>query len=238
MRKCARCGKSFDITAPLAAGSGGGRCTYHWGRTVVTKNSGDTLRVFSCCQGEMGKLGCTESVHVFREERVEYLHAVEAFVETPTSGLVRSPGKRALEIVALDCEMCYTSLGMEVCRVTVIDQWKRKIIDELVKPKGIVRDLNTRYSGIKSLEGAKKSLADIRSALCEVIDDQTILVGHGLENDLKALRLVHYLIVDTSELFRKHEADRKPSLKKLADSILARSIQQGGSEGHDSLEDA
>lgn len=41
-------------------------------------------------------------------------------------------------------------------------------------------------------------LKDVRDKLGEILDQETILVGHGLENDLKALRLVHLSVIDTA----------------------------------------
>ena len=62
------------------------------------------------------------------------------------------------------------------------------------------------------------------------------LVGHGLENDFRALMLVHALVVDTSNLFPHFFGlPYRRSLKSLAKSYLKRDIQTGT---HDSLEDA
>ena len=70
------------------------------------------------------------------------------------------------------------------------------------------------------------------------INDRSIffLVGHGLENDFRALMLVHALVVDTSNLFPHFFGlPYRRSLKSLAKSYLKRDIQTGT---HDSLEDA
>ena len=64
----------------------------------------------------------------------------------------------------------------------------------------------------------------------------TISVGHGLENDFRALNLVHSLVVDTSTLYPHFFGlPYRRSLKSLAKSYLKRDIQTGT---HDSLEDA
>ena len=61
-------------------------------------------------------------------------------------------------------------------------------------------------------------------------------VGHGLENDFRALNLVHSLVVDTSTLYPHFFGlPYRRSLKSLAKSYLKRDIQTGT---HDSLEDA
>lgn len=51
----------------------------------------------------------------------------------------------------------------------------------------------TQWSGITEelLRPVTKTLADAQSALLGIVDSDTILVGHSLENDLRALRLAH-----------------------------------------------
>lgn len=67
------------------------------------------------------------------------------------------------------------------------------------------------------------------------INENTILVGHHLANDLKALRLIHKKIVDTAVLFKVN--DKFPSLKKLAAEHLKKVIH-ADVNGHDPIEDA
>jgi RNA exonuclease 1 len=116
---------------------------------------------------------------------VDKLHAGLPFVKVPPSSSSLPPET----ILALDCEMGYTTLGMELIRLTVINANHEKILDELVLPSHMVIDLNTRYSGITTLAGVKHNLVSIRQALFDLMDPTTILLGHGLENDLKALRV-------------------------------------------------
>jgi hypothetical protein len=71
----------------------------------------------------------------------------------------------------------------------MLDSRGRVILDELCKPKYRVVDLNTRWSGISSLEEAKHDLDSIRVEMNRHVSTNTIIVGHGLENDLKALRV-------------------------------------------------
>jgi RNA exonuclease 1 len=69
---------------------------------------------------------------------------------------------------------------MELVRISAIDEFNDTIIDELVLPQHMVVDLNSRYSGIQTLRGAKYNLQDIQLMLSKFMDENTILAGHGL----------------------------------------------------------
>ena len=98
------------------------------------------------------------------------------------------------------------------------------------------------YSGItpKALEGVTTSLSDIQTKVLELFRPRTILVGHSLDSDLKALKITHPFIIDTSIAFpHPRGPPLKSSLKWLVQKYLSREIQQGtGTSGHDSIEDA
>ena len=44
-------------------------------------------------------------------------------------------------------------------------------------------------------------LAAIRKSLDAYINENTIIIGHALENDLKTLRMIHHRCVDTVVMF-------------------------------------
>ena len=61
------------------------------------------------------------------------------------------------------------------------------------------------------------------------INADTILVGHGLENDLRALNLIHSTILDTAVVFpHYHGLPFRRSLRSLVSSYLKRDIQVTG----------
>lgn len=167
--------------------------------------------------------------------------SVIPFVFTPTPLADSEP----LFAAGIDCEMGYTSFGVELIRVTVVD-WDsgKTVLDRTVFPYGEVIDLNTRFSGVKSLddgvtsEGVKYptiSFKKARELLFKLISSDTVLIGHGLENDLNALRLLHLNVVDTAIRYPTLNEKKKHSLKSLAHTYLGRTIQTGE---HDSAEDA
>ncbi|VDN54134.1 unnamed protein product [Dracunculus medinensis] len=124
-------------------------------------------------------------------------------------------------------------------------------MDILVKPDSPVIDYNSRFSGLTKdlVDEAKYDLKKARERFLEFVNSETILIGHSLESDLKALRIVHQKIVDTSDVF-PHERGLpyKKSLKNIFNDIFHSNIQENGkirnsagnilADGHDSKEDA
>ncbi|RTE73628.1 hypothetical protein BHE90_011920 [Fusarium euwallaceae] len=81
-----------------------------------------------------------------------------------------------------------------------------------------------------------------RDLLFSLISPKTPLIGHGLENDLNAVRIVHPTIIDTVLLYpHRVGLPYRYGLKMLMDVHLNRKIQQETGPkmlGHDSAEDA
>ena len=159
---------------------------------------------------------------MFSEKVPEELHRRHPFSSSsepaPTLG-----EDVVLEVAALDCEMIYTTGGLQLARVSLVDGEGKQVFDEFVRmPEGVkVIDYITRlvfylslyfslslifpnrWSGItpELLQSAVLDLTGIRQALRSFIGSKTILIGHALDNDLKSLRMVHHRVVDTSVLF-------------------------------------
>lgn len=58
---------------------------------------------------------------------------------------------------------------------------------------------------------------------------KTILIGHSLDSDMKALKLIHDVYVDTSVLYpHKMGPPKKRALKTLCIENLKRIIQENG----------
>lgn len=185
---------------------------------------------------------------------------------SPASASSGRPPRNVRPAVALDCEMGVSVYGEpELVRLSLVDYFSGEIlIDSLVYPRVRLLHLNTRYSGVSRgmLEKARQRRQCIlggrdaaRERVWRYVGQGTIVVVHGGQSDLLALRWIHGRLIDTfviegrrraieleqtekagmTEKSDKAEGGR--SLKQLADRILGVQIQRGG-RGHDSVEDA
>ncbi|XP_073245995.1 uncharacterized protein [Porites lutea] len=135
---------------------------------------------------------------------------------------------------------CETAEGLEFTRISVIDESFNVIYDTLVKPTRPIIDYKTKFSGItkKTLENVTTSLDDVQKCLIDLLPHDTILIRHSLENDLRALKLHHRRVIDTSVLYDSSSGPLfKSSLKCLTKQFLNKKIQNG-LDGHCSIGDA
>lgn len=103
----------------------------------------------------------------------------------------------------------------------------------------------SRFSGVTASQLSSPDLPTLstlrKSHLSTLVGPSTILIGHGLENDLRALRLLHPTVIDTALLFpHPRGPPLRQGLKALSERYLQRSIQLGSGTdvGHSSAEDA
>lgn len=228
-RKCSRCGTQFmtDYNS---------KCDYYPGRLVCRQG---TKKKFYCCEGKARARGCqTHRFHVTKDN----FDSLAGFVSTiSASNLVQAAAGDVHTILAVDCEMCYTTGGFELTRVSLVDADSHVVLDEFVKPRYKVTDYITKYSGVTEshLQHVTTTLKDTQKLILTLINKDTVLIGHSLENDLIALKMIHGNVVDTSVVFPH---DTNPSLKRglrsLANDFLQKSIQTEGSTGHSPIEDA
>ncbi|CAG8703860.1 882_t:CDS:10 [Dentiscutata erythropus] len=134
--------------------------------------------------------------------------------------------KIELKILAIDCEMCITADGPALTRVSIVDEKLKAVYDSF---SGITEEI---------LRDVTITIKDVQTQISELVDKHTVLVGHSLECDLKALQFAHPFIIDTSILYSDPRNPYKPKLKNLAKMWLNRNIQSQGPRGHDSIEDA
>ncbi|OAD56480.1 RNA exonuclease 1 like protein [Eufriesea mexicana] len=228
-RVCSRCGQTYMIDRQGFALQPQ-NCIYHWGRKFTIKGEGK----YSCCQQYGSATGCCDAkTHVWDYTDYENLRG---YVKTlPKDTPIEEQG-----VYALDCEMCYTTQGLELTRITVIDEDCSVVYETLVNPQNPIIDYNTRFSGIteEDMKDVTTTLLDVQATLLTMFSEKTILVGHSLESDFKALKLLHDTVVDTSVMFpHKNGYPQKRALKNLCSEYLRKLIQNDVG-GHDSKEDA
>ncbi|KLT45408.1 ribonuclease H-like protein [Cutaneotrichosporon oleaginosum] len=236
---CDRCKKDFDPNVEYELGD----CTFHYGRPRPERREGRRVWLYSCCGKERGAPGCEDGIHVFSfKEDDAKLAALEPYRTTQqvhSQNDILASG--AFEIVGMDCEMIYTTGGSSLARVTIVDEDGATVFDELVRQRHRVLDCNTRFSGVvkEDLERAAMDLEAVRKAVCSFVGPKTIVVGHGLENDLRALRLLHDRVIDTAILY-PHPNGRpyRRALRDLVKEHLGYFIQENSVGGHSSAEDA
>ncbi|XP_055463710.1 RNA exonuclease 1 homolog [Psammomys obesus] len=232
-RICCRCGAEYLV-------SSSGRCVrseecyYHWGRLRRNRVAGGWETQYMCCSAAVGSVGCQVAKQHVQDGRKENL---EGFVRTFQKEL---PEDAHAGVFALDCEMSYTTYGLELTRVTVVDTDMQVVYDTFVKPDNEVVDYNTRFSGVTEADLVDTSitLRDVQAVLLSMFSADTILIGHSLESDLLALKVIHSTVVDTSVLFpHRLGLPYKRSLRNLMADYL-RQIIQDNVDGHSSSEDA
>jgi RNA exonuclease 4 len=164
--------------------------------------------------------------------------------------------------VAMDCEMVGTVTGESVAARVVLIDWKgRPVMDTFLKPTSAVADYRTFVSGITEDDLVDApTFEEAVEKVQETLHDK-ILVGHGVDNDLRALGITHPWLmtrdtayyqpfmrlletstVHNAALSQNTDANNTPvwgprKLKDLAKEKLQRDIQVAG-KAHCPVEDA
>ena len=174
------------------------------------------------------------------------------------------PGRWCVEknvkprMVAIDCEMCETTTDNKaLCAVSAVDEDGNRLFDALVKPSDAIVDYRHEITGYTEADfkDVTLTLDEAREKIVRLLegrqldDDEKeeekdkgvhgcILVGHSLSHDLRALRLDHRPVIDTSLLFSFKELPRAtPALADLCKMILGYEMREKGS-AHDAFADA
>lgn len=158
----------------------------------------------------------------------------------------------AQRCVALDCEMVGvgpTGSISVLARVSVVDWYGREIYDAFVHVEEKVTDYRTHISGVteQDVKGSKAlNFGLVRKQVKQLLKNK-IIVGHALENDLRALKIEQdfpwYNIRDSATQYQPYMRQdqfgqmRPRRLRDLAWYNLGIVIQEEG-KPHDSLEDA
>merc|ERR1711997_803412 len=237
-RNCARCNKLFYVFRDTGECVNLEECLYHWGKARSS-------RKYSCC-GRRSKSGCeVASSHVWRGILYEISGQhkdLDGFAKTRVPRNRAQPSDGNYGVYGIDGEMLFTTHGLQLCKVTVVGIDGRLVYETIIRPDDTIIDYNTRFSGVTARDlkrGSVKSLKDVQNDLLGFINANTILIGHGLENDLRALKLVHMTVIDTSLVFPHYYGmPFRRSLKSIVQSYLKREIQAETACGHDSYEDA
>lgn len=275
---CDRCSGRFQVFPDRNEEgflTSAGTCTFHLLRKVfpqrskTDKETGEKEPFYPCCNEPMGTRGCTtRDEHVFKTTSPARLASIMPFITTPENTLPAKDGRgKDVEAVTFDCEMGYTSYGLELIRLTAISwPYNEELLDILVRPMGAIIDFNSRFSGVfpehfanaipydkwkispppPASDGSNERPLPIvdspqraRELLCRFLTPTTPLMGHAIENDLNTVRLCHPTVIDTMILYPHPKGlPMRFGLKMLTQRHLHRSIQTGGERGHDSLEDA
>eukprot|EP00249_Psilotum_nudum_P013285 c24260_g1_i1 orf=264-1943(+) len=145
-------------------------------------------------------------------------------------------------MISLDCEMVLCDHGKkELVRVCVVDHDCKTLLDMLVKPERPVVDYLTFVTGVSAvdLEGVTCTPLAAQKEVMKLLTPGTILVGHSLHNDLKALKINHVRVIDTALIFKYHNKTESylVGLNDICKAVLGHGFREDG-KPHNCLDDA
>lgn len=131
--------------------------------------------------------------------------------------------------VGLDCEMVYCRDDpYALARVSVVSTSSSLLDVHVQRDEADVLDFRTRISGVEashlSADNGALRFEEVQQRVLDLISPETILVGHSLQSDLKALKIRHDRILDTALIFRVEGGPRfKHKLHSLV-SIMSSKV--------------
>lgn len=169
----------------------------------------------------------------------------------------KNPSTPKRAAIVLDCEMAGAFGGQnELIQVTMLDFLSGNILTScLVNPSTPIKDWREDITGINDLTMAEAVMNNealhgweaARAELWRFADKETIIIGHSVHHDLKALHTSHARIIDTAivtaeaALGKTSKIGKRWGLAPLCQELLGiqirASLQLGQKEAHDSLED-
>ncbi|KAG9192194.1 RNA exonuclease 1 [Alternaria panax] len=172
-----------------------------------------------CCGKHVSETApcSTSNIHMMHEYRQGELDRLHQLQETPVFHPDRATSVRFA--VAIDCEMGTARNGdSELIRLSAIDYLTGEVlINNLVKPDQPILHLNTKWSGVtwdQMNEAVRqkttlKGTVGARRLLWKFMGPDTVLVGHSVHNDLKALKWIHTQVVDSYIIEHKIIQEKK-----------------------------
>ncbi|KAK7179575.1 hypothetical protein DPSP01_003661 [Paraphaeosphaeria sporulosa] len=191
----------FNGPAEKAATAPKFKCRFHPGKVEY--------KYWTCCDQHCTADPCSGSdFHNPRDESLMELTRRHQLHFTPIvhqDSLTRGQDLRAA--VALDCEMGTAQSGdTELIKVSLIDYFTGEVlVNNIVEPDVPLRHLNTKYSGVtwghmreaQRRRTILKATTGARYAVWRFVGEQTIVVGHGVHNDLRSMKWIHERVVDS-----------------------------------------
>lgn len=149
------------------------------------------------------------------------------------------------QVIAIDCEMCEIEDPVSkqrnpnaLCRVSIVDVATDEVLlNSLVKPEWPVVDYRTFINGISEndLANVQFTVRHCQAFLMALCSEETVILGHAVHHDLKAMRMEHYCVADSSLLFRPADNENGTvALRDLALALLGKEMPKI----HDSVNDA
>lgn len=240
-------GKRKTVSEPLSEPSFGSEGEDHTGRTAKKSRKPLTDRTPSrkgdkttTAHGSQQSLALPMSVFsssltTSAPFGIRPAHSIE------TGGDAMSSNSNLTPVIGMDCEMVGVGKdGTEsvLARCSIVNANGDTLYDKYVQPQEDVTDFRTHVSGIRKQDLISSKAITFKQAQRDVaaIVKDRILVGHGLNNDLKVLLMHHptWLVRDTTK-YKPFCPHRPRKLKDLVKEKLNQTIQEGS---HDSVDDA